>query len=366
MGIHRWLDRVKSETALPQVLAERCVHSLIEQASCRACVDACPRAAWLLDDEELGLDTEACDGCGLCVPACPQAAIEQDHRPRAYQYKGQRIALAACERAGVSGDGVMPCVHSLGLAELLGLYGQGVRKLLFARGDCKRCERSAVSRSFADLTENLRRLIRSHGLSPLSVREHAPREWEQRREFLSRATHSQGLSRRGFMREVLGEVVEHCQPSGAAETGPEQAVPLSDILPEGAACGLFPHVPHIDPVLCLGCSACVSLCPHGAIALYQQPTRYAVEALRCSGCGVCVDVCDAQAVTLAAWRHAEGQVVELLRTACDVCGAPFLQPTAREQEHALCQACTAAGRKKWHLFQVLGGELGSDEPPASA
>ena len=72
------LDLVRDAAAvarLPEVLAERCVHSLIERATCRRCVDACPTEAWVIDDERLGIDPARCDGCGLCAPACPQAAI---------------------------------------------------------------------------------------------------------------------------------------------------------------------------------------------------------------------------------------------------------------------------------------------------
>ena len=60
---------------LPTVITERCVHTQLTQASCRACVDSCPVKAWVLDDETLSIDTGACDGCGLCASACPQGAI---------------------------------------------------------------------------------------------------------------------------------------------------------------------------------------------------------------------------------------------------------------------------------------------------
>ena len=60
---------------LPEVVAGRCVHTILEGASCKAYVDVCPRQAWVLDEEQLGIDVDRCNGCGLCAAACPQDAI---------------------------------------------------------------------------------------------------------------------------------------------------------------------------------------------------------------------------------------------------------------------------------------------------
>ena len=60
---------------LPVVIAERCVHTQLTQASCRACVDACPVDAWVIDVESLGIDTESVTAAGFAASACPQGAI---------------------------------------------------------------------------------------------------------------------------------------------------------------------------------------------------------------------------------------------------------------------------------------------------
>ena len=70
-----WFKQLKQEWVIPEVIPERCVHSLCEVASCTRCVDACPQEAWLLDDASLKIDTSRCDGCGLCVAACTESAL---------------------------------------------------------------------------------------------------------------------------------------------------------------------------------------------------------------------------------------------------------------------------------------------------
>lgn len=353
MGIHELLGKVKREVALPQIDPERCVHSLIEQASCRACVNACPQGAWLLDDEELGLDTQACDGCGICVAACPQSAIAHDYHLRIHDYKGRGIAVVACERAGVSGDGVMPCLHALALSELLAVYARGVRVLLLTRGNCTDCDRNTASLSFDLLLQNFRRLLGSHGLPAFSVREYRPYEWQARNQLLELESHGQSLSRRGFMRGVAGELVGQGvrAVSGGAEL--RKDVDLSDVLPEGSNEGIFPHVPRIDPQECLGCDACVNLCPQGAITLENQPLRYTLDPRHCNGCGLCVDVCEVRAASLTDWVHANGQTIELHQDRCEACGVPFYYPKAQDAERRLCRICADRGRNKWNLFQVL-------------
>jgi ferredoxin len=74
MGLH-WFKRLRQEWVIPEIIPERCVHSLCEVAACTRCVDACPRHAWILDDASLRIDTKLCDGCGLCISACPEAAL---------------------------------------------------------------------------------------------------------------------------------------------------------------------------------------------------------------------------------------------------------------------------------------------------
>ncbi len=74
MALH-WFKRLRQEWTIPEIIPERCVHSRCEVAECTRCIDACPQQAWLLDDDNLSIDTSLCDGCGLCITACPEAAL---------------------------------------------------------------------------------------------------------------------------------------------------------------------------------------------------------------------------------------------------------------------------------------------------
>ncbi|MEN6368871.1 MAG: glycyl-radical enzyme activating protein [Thermotogota bacterium] len=49
---------------------------------------------------------------------------------------------------------------------------------------------------------------------------------------------------------------------------------------------------------CVGCGACVSTCPHGAIVLPASGAKPETDRTRCTACGACVAVCNPRARTI--------------------------------------------------------------------
>ncbi len=52
-----------------------------------------------------------------------------------------------------------------------------------------------------------------------------------------------------------------------------------------------------DPVLCIGCGACVDICPMSALTMDDDGEVHFTQA-RCIGCGLCVGVCPSEALQL--------------------------------------------------------------------
>lgn len=329
--------------AQPIVDGERCVLSIAVDAGCRACADVCPRRAFVMSEDTLGLDTDACDGCAICVAACPRRAITLARTAAAVSVDDPSVVLVACTVSGVaSGPGAMACLDAVGLDELAGLYARGARRLLVARGECATCARGTRA-IFDAAIGDLGRLLEDRRLTPIAVAELPAGEWSRQR---AAAT---APSRRGFLLAVRGRhrrdtsPAHEPQPAARALPAPSRPDPLN------------PFLPVIDGAACTACDACVRICPDGALRLEIADTgtaAYQIEPRRCTGCRLCADVCDARAMSVATWLRGGASALRLDRAQCKSCGNVFRRPAGRRSESRACRVCEAAAPSR-NLFQVI-------------
>lgn len=357
-----FINEIKEEESIPEILGERCVHNHLEQASCRACVDACPKQAWVLDDEQLGIDVEACDNCGLCAPVCPEGAIQHDHAPVIGKWKQRIIGMSACEKAGVKAfsEAVMPCVHTLGMHNLLTLYKQGCHSFFLATGECDRCERGNNQR-LADHIRTTNKLLGSRGLPLVKSYDVSLRQWRSLADRLAAVESEPAISRRHFFRNAMMNLTDHgLQIAGLRETEDDEYIAVGKLLPaslEQDVSPNFPYAPLIDASLCIGCDACTRACPHQAVALGADEAggpAYQFEAAACTGCHICIDVCPPGAVSIALNTPQLVERMSLESYTCVSCGVNYHQPVMDKKAPStknMCHICSKVQPNR-NLFQV--------------
>jgi ferredoxin len=346
------------EARLPELDGARCVHVAIETASCRACVEVCPRGAWHLDDTALEFDSRLCDGCGLCVPACPRQAIVLPLALASRPVAGANAMLAACDRAGgdtVAGDigsvaaqhdqpGRIACLHAIGLGELLRAYHAGQRIWLLAHADCTHCPRGRVERLPTRLA-HLNTALRQRGQPVIVLREVSLAAWTT---LIKGAGAAQGQSRRGFfvtlsrrpLAAFLGENPEKDQAQK----------PPGEYLPDGDD-AMMPWVIRLNASRCVGCHACSRVCPEAAIQFDAEIPAYRLRHRACTGCGLCQDVCHHHAVILQSWAEPMQWTLPLVEQHCPHCGVAFHTPAEIASPGRTCWVCASDKRKR--LFQVM-------------
>ena len=344
MGLRRRLTETAVE--IPSVAAERCVHSRVEVASCTRCIAACPHQAWVLDEEELALDTGLCDGCGLCVAHCPEGALSQQDSALPLLSARNTIDISCHRRAEDGAAYRVSCINAISLRQITSLYRRGLRKLVLQTDDCTTCE-YRDEQGLLDQIDAFNQVLAQRGLHPLDVIWTPGRGRQPSRPEAAHDSEGPGLSRRGFLRHLAGALAETAH-------GAEEAVfeAPGTWLPEACIGDLALYVPHIDPQRCNGCDTCTRICSSGALALGPDGDAYHVRADRCTGCGLCVDVCDRDAVSVGERGLVDQLRVPLRGGVCRACGALFHRPTAAAGSDTLCQICEHVNHRR-HLYQVL-------------
>ncbi|NJO15967.1 MAG: 4Fe-4S binding protein [Thioploca sp.] len=344
---------LQQELRIPTIRSERCVHAHIETASCRACVESCPQQAWHLDDNSLGIDIEACDGCGLCAPVCPQGAILHAHEPLLRQLNQTVVALAACEHTQLNGEGIMPCLHALGLHDLLKLYRQGVRGLMTSMGDCTPCSRQVNRTHLAEALTTVNAALTQRHYPTFTYQELPAEAWQTQRQQLTPPLSQQQLSRRHFLRRGLQNAVqETLRWQGLLPQDSEKFLPPGTLLPKTPEPANLPYVPQIDSSRCDGCDACFNVCPHEVLFLDIDNPQYVIVAEQCTGCQICVDVCKPQAIHIEQWIIPPVTHLPLHYQQCRRCGVPFHRPIDYVANQNLCHICNQVNHHR-NLFQVI-------------
>lgn len=330
----------------PVVDADLCVHGLSPVASCKACVTACPSAAFALDDDGLDFDAGRCDGCALCVPACPQGAIDVEGAiaPSLAPPVAPDRAYAACERAVPVGEaGRVTCLHALSERTLSALYAKGIRGLFVASADCATCTRN-IAPPLSAHVDGIARLLADRELPALTCTTLSLDEWRQARDEAGR------MSRRSLFRFAVrpkSPASAMDAPDPATQPAPGATLPARDRAHLSAIALL------IDQQTCTACGACVEVCPHGVLRLEAgSAPHYAIDATLCTGCGLCSDTCDVSAISLKKWQKAHIDPIPLVQDQCKVCGSPFYEVAGRKAGAGKCRICAAKTHRQ-KLFQVL-------------
>ena len=236
--------------------------------------------------------------------------------------------VLACPHAG-NPPATLPCIHAIGVRQLLWAWRAGVRHIVLSQGHCVQCP-TRGPHDFPSLLEQFNAALAARGVPGINSQPPA-------RPDPAPPAHC-GTGRRHFFRRLFGQVSAGVLPEKASPESP----PPGTLLPEGH--GPWPWVPHLGDA-CDGCGQCVRICAHQALRFDPDAAAYRVDAARCTGCRLCLDLCPREAITLRSWTAAEPRSIDVHRLACTRCGTPF-----HRRGHAgiapLCPACAGGAVRR--------------------
>jgi len=297
-----WRATVRSDAV--RIDPTRCVRSRLDRALCRACADACPENAIVLDRLP-ALAAERCTGCRRCEAACPAGAIEGDARDLialATELAKVPQPVLGCRVPQVDAHVRTGCLGFLereALAALALALPEGVTLNLTG---CADCPNAAAVAGLAACAEEVRRLL---GGAAGSLHVATTRA--------ALAFRPQALSRRAFFATAVQRCAAAVAPPPAASReephGERKHLPARRRL----LLANLPRAPSRKPIenallpalefraTCNNCMACVGMCPTGAIgASRADPPRPRFDAARCTRCGICAEFCAPGAIALPA------------------------------------------------------------------
>lgn len=349
-------DSYRQASHIPEINADRCVHRLIANASCRACVDVCHAQACGIDDEQMGIDPELCDSCGICAAVCPETVISHAHSPISIHWRSERIALFACEKIPNhhpdTSESMVSCIHALSIRDLVKLYATGHHRLLVCTAPCGDCSRGK-DRILDKHIDTLNSLLWARDEPTLERVNISTTQWLS---ILHSADHSntgEKISRRNFLHRAAVEVrdlgLRQFELSTSEEAAPE---PIAKLLKTAVNKHILPYVPKIDTGRCTACDTCFKLCPHQALTLDEKEASvaYLISAEKCTACGICVDVCEDDAISISRNTIASDTAIVLNQYQCRDCGIDF--HTLAGTQELSCTICQKK-IKQAPLFQVL-------------
>lgn len=297
-------------------------------ATCRACERTCPVKAIRVGEQAIEL-AEHCVRCGRCAAVCPMGALSHPgFALPATPSDASRAITVDCWKvpAKLSADGAVrvPCLGGLSpgrILELVASAGESVVELI-DRGWCASCSAGGAAAHPAQASlAQARSLLQDAGLA-------APRLPRARLDPLplhlmpaeiAAAVTQTKLGRRGFFGVLSAKtavVVDKVMPMAPSPVrrrrGFEKAPMTSterqrlllgigliaksaDAHPPGS---LFFKVEVSDA--CANHQLCASICPTGALAVFEQGRRTELmfDTQLCIGCAQCETVCPTGALTV--------------------------------------------------------------------
>ncbi len=301
-----------------------CLSLRFPNITCASCIESCPQGVLRFGNHGHEL-AEGCQECGRCAAVCPTGALAA-HGFSLPSANASRLIPVECQQ--VSPDELtpnavqIPCLGGLKTSQLLAqLDGDGNAVALIDRGWCQDCRSGGdEAHPASGHIRHAQQLLEESGLDGGRIRlVSQPLPLAKRRDHVHEPTLQHQVSRRGFMRHLVGQAATVSQVGApvpktlgepVATDGRTRIVPVERLQiiaalqrlagKEAALPARLFYQVDIDQQRCDQHQLCAATCPVTALRRIEdeQGVGIGFHPQLCTGCGECQYHCPQQAISL--------------------------------------------------------------------
>ena len=292
----------------------RCVRMRFSRNTCSYCTATCAAAA-ISFDGGIMIDGAKCTGCMLCVSECPSgclSAVDEDFAVLLSKVRKAQDSVPACvvsckSARNTSAHVKTCCLGFLSEEHLIALTECLDKSLSLNLTACGTCRNSSIVEKLKDRVQSVQtKTSLDVGHKLLLTEKTADLAFEE--VSLDRRGFFQALKKATFT-QVAGLLDEH--DAGKSLSYSVKSAPLkrdllnrvirklSDGKAAAAIISNYAFTVKAGPS-CTTCSACVGMCPTGALKVKKDADGAVLlfNSSLCNGCALCKDFCPTEAVTV--------------------------------------------------------------------